>query len=108
METNATVEKEHTPEVKWPERIIIIRNHDGLFTAKFDVDYYARRAEEVEFRPYQILRVTPPVERRVVIDWEAVNRECDEAHASGVYAGPPSAMAQKIIERHATIEETTR
>lgn len=110
METEATVVDEHAPEVK-PFRDHIVQwisdvGSEGTyaFTDAEDAEKYAEIRKREHYR-VRILRVTPPVERRVVIDWEAVNRECDEAHASGVYAGPPSAMAQKIIERHATIEE---
>lgn len=83
-EVPATVESEHVPEPNWPDRIIVChaRTLDG--TGDFDL-FVPRVSENAEdeakgwcnsqgYTAYRILRVQPPVERRVSIDWSEIER----------------------------------
>lgn len=106
----ATVESEFVPEPKWPERIIVChaRTLDGMGDFDLFVPRVSENAEEEAkgwcnsqgYTSYQILRVSPPVERRVSIDWPAVNKE--------IGAKLNDYQKKKVlesVERHARIVE---
>lgn len=55
--------------------------------------------------PYRILRVAPPVERRLEIDWVAVDADRDDIIARGEHGGLLPVWLKESIERHARIVE---
>ena len=110
METEATVVEEHVPEIKWPERIIVWMPAPGMAwnMSATDIDGVAEIVRERKM-PYRILRVTPPVERRVVIDWEGLVSWLRGCGYDGIAKTLQSNdRIRDIIERHATIKEGTR
>ena len=109
-EIPATLESEHTPEPKWPERIIVChaRTLDGMGDFDLFVPRVSENAEEEAtgwcnsqgYTAYRILRVSPPVERRVEIDWAAVEKEVGLA-----FPQIRKEMFKRFILRHARIVE---
>lgn len=85
-EVTAEVVDEHTPEIKWPERVLIIRDR-GVFKAHpcgqtRDIDKMAKWSKSAG-TPYRIIRIVPPTQpkkQRAEIDWVAVNRLVDDRH----------------------------
>ena len=106
-EVPAIVESEHVPEPKWPERIIVChaRTLDGMGDFDLFVPGVSENAEDEAkgwcnsqgHTAYRILRVAPPVERRVSIDWKAIDRESHGLVSPKSY--------KDLVERHARIVE---
>lgn len=106
-EVPATVESEHTPEPKWPEKVMLFMTTARMQCMAIPLhddeqeQLFIKEMECTE-RPFIILRVTPPpppVERRVEIDFGLV----EASHRSATYRF--SEEFQALILRHARIVE---
>lgn len=77
-EVEATVESEHVPEPKWPERIIVWSNRGYRHYKDHSIDRHIEYCKSKEMH-YRILRVAPPVERRVEIEAIAdIQQKCEQ------------------------------
>lgn len=117
-EVTATVESEHTPEPKWPERIIVChaRTLDGMGDFDLFVPRVSENAEDEAkgwcnsqgYTAYRILRVQPPVERRVSIDWGAICRELRRIDFGSAANAIGQGTVTRLIESHARIVEVPK
>lgn len=105
-ETPAEIVSEHVPEIKWPERIIIWSPGPGYAwnISATDVDGVAEIVRSRDML-YRILRVHPPVTRRVEIDYEAVKRNWIGRFGYGCTV---TSREIEFIERHARIVEEAK
>lgn len=102
-EVPAIVESEHTPEPKWPERIIVChaRTLDGMGDFDLFVPRVSENAEDEAkgwcnsqgYTAYRILRVAPP--HKPGVDWASVVTECGDA-----IMGPEWSAVRAAIERY--------
>lgn len=92
-EVPATVESEHVPPVKRPERIIVTNSPQHGWIAHCDeIDWRMSKAAELGLYAF-ILRVAPP--HKPGVDWASVVTECGDA-----IMGPEWSAVRAAIERY--------
>lgn len=92
-EVPATVESEHVPPVKRPERIIVTNSpQHGWIAHSDEIDWRMSKAAELGLYAF-ILRVAPP--HKPGVDWASVVTECGDA-----IMGPEWSAVRAAIERY--------